>query len=341
MGARLELNRWIQITTLVNALLMTGASQGFAQAPGALIAEKATIAPDSPQKASQKPLQPAAPVAPSLECCKSKSLPAAAWDTLAEDIRSDRESHRSAALAALAVIGRRDDTLPLLESALEDKHPSIRKNAALALGDLQARSSAVKLRNMLDDPSPEVSFAAASALWKMQDHSGRDVLITTLSGQRKGDGVVKSGMKNTYQRYRDPKQLAVMGAREAAGTFLGPASMGVGVAQELMKDHSAPARAASADLLSKDPTPDAIHELTLALTDKNWAVRAAAAQALAKSPGQVSPEVFEPLLIDDNMAVRDTAAAGIIRITRASRPKDLQWPAAPASSRTTEQAAQR
>ena len=331
----------MQITALVSALMMAGASQGFAQVSRVLVSEKTSLTHESVQEASRKSLKPTPPGAANLGCCKAKSLPAAAWDTLSKDIQSDRESHRTAAIAALAVIGLRDDTLPLLESALEDKHPAIRKDAALALGDLEAHSSADKLRKMLDDPSPEVSFAAASALWKMQDRSGRDLLIGTLSGNRKGDGIVKSGMKDTVQRYRDPKQLAMMGAREAAGTFLGPASMGIGVAQELMKDHGASARAASATLLAQDPTPDAVHELTLALCDKNWAVRAAAAQALAKSPGQVSPEIFEPLLIDDNMAVRDMAAAGIIRLTHASRPKALQWPIAPASAPTTEQAAQR
>ena len=323
----------LKTTALASALLLLGASQGFAQAPQEFVSEDSNI----PVPSSKT--DPKTPVASSskLDCCK-KSLTAAAWDTLSEDILSTRESHRTAAVAALSAIGPRDDVLMLLKGALQDKDPLIRKNAALALGDMEAHSASAELRQLLDDPSPDVSFAAASALWKMQDRSGRNLLIATLSGERKGDGAVKSEIKSTVNRYRDPKQLAMMGAREAAGTFLGPASMGIGVAEELMKDHGAQTRAASAILLAKDPTPDAVHELTLALSDKNWAVRAAAAQALAKSPGEVSAEVFEPLLIDDSMPVRDMAAAGIIRITCATRPKNINWPAAPSSGRTTEQA---
>ncbi len=329
----------VKATALASALLLLSASQGFAQA------SETFISGDSRRReASANVNTETAKVSPAnaskLDCCQ-KTLPAAAWDTLAQDILSARESHRTAAVAALSAIGPRNDVVLLLKGALQDKDPLIRKNAALALGDMQARPAAAELRQLLDDASPDVSFAAASALWKMQDRSGRNLLLATLSGDRKGDGAIKSEVKSTVKRYRDPKQLAIMGAREAAGTFLGPASMGIGVAQELMKDHGAQSRAASATLLSKDPSPDAVHELTLALNDKNWAVRAAAAQALAISPGEVSAEVFEPLLIDDSTQVRDMAAAGIIRITCAARPKNLNWRAGPSDGRTTVQAEKR
>lgn len=327
----------LKTTALAGALLMASASQGFAQAATKL-ASNSSPATTSNKAASRTTSNPGSANA-NPNCCKAKSLPDAAWDALSQDILSERESHRAAAVAALATIGQRDDVVALLKQALQDKQPLVRKNAATALGDMQARSAAAELRRLLDDPSPEVSFAAAGALWKMEDRSGRNLLIATLSGTRKGDGAVKSEMKTTVQRYRDPKQLAMMGARQAAGTFLGPASMGIGVAEELMKDHGASARAASATLLGKDPSTEAVHELTLALADKNWAVRFATAQALANSSGQVSPEVFEPLLIDDNMSVRDMAAAGVIRTSHATRPKNLRWPVPPEAAATAERAA--
>lgn len=325
----------LKAAALASALLILGASQAFAQAPQLL--SDSSVTENSPKPDTQAPLRNSPGSAAKPECCK-KSLSASAWDTLSQDILSDRESRRSAALAALAAVGPREDIIPLLKGALQDKHSLVRKNAAAALGELQVHSAAPELRQLLDDPSPEVSFAAASALWKMGDHTGRNLLIATLSGVRKGDGIIKSEMKTTVERYRDPKQLAIMGAREAAGTFLGPASMGIGVAEALMKDRGAQARAQCATLLAKDPTPDAVHQLSLALNDKNWAVRAAAAQSLAKSPAQVSPELFEPLLIDDSRAVRDMAAAGIIRTARAPRPSDLHWPVPASSEPPTEQA---
>jgi HEAT repeat protein len=253
-------------------------------------------------------------------------LSAAAWDTLSEEVRHRRSSHRSNAIAALATIGVRADTLPLLQGALTDKDASIRRDAAVALGDMEAKSAKPELRKLLDDDCPEVAFTAASVLSKMGDHSGREIFIATLQGDRKGDGFVKSSLKSNFAKYRDPKQLAMTGAEEAAGALFGPFSMGIVVARELMKDRTASARALSATLLAQDSSPDAVQQLTLSLQDKNWAVRAAAAQALAKSPGNVSPDVFKPLLLDGNDSVRTIAAAGIIRLSGRAKPKDLSWP---------------
>jgi hypothetical protein len=270
----------------------------------------------------------------SQDCCAPVPRTVLAWDILRTDILSHRKTHRTNAIAALAVIGVRPDVLVLLEEALRDKDANVRKTAAVALGDMQAQASKPALRAMLDDESPEVGFAAANALWKMGDHSGREIFIATLTGERKGEGFVKSSMKSNFAKYTDPKTLAMTGVKEAAGAFLGPLPMGITIAQELMKDHTASARAECAALLAKDSSPDAVHELTDALSDKNWAVRAAAAQALAVSPGEVSPDVFAPLLTDDNGTVRDIAAASTIRLTNTLRPTALHWPLVSAQTTT-------
>ena len=262
-------------------------------------------------------------------CCKPVPPPVAAWDVLRTEIRSHKKTERVDVIPALAIIGSRPDVLQLLYGALKDKHSTVRKTAAMALGDMQAEAAKPNLRALLDDESPEVGFAAANALWKMGDHSGREIFITTLTGERKGEGFVKSSMKSNLAKYSDPKTAAMTGVKEAAGAFLGPLPIGITIAQELLKDHGASARAACAALLAKDPSPDAVDELTQALADKNWAVRAAAAQALAVSPGQVSPDVFNPLLLDDNKTVRAIAAAAIIRLMHSTRPASLHWPTAP------------
>jgi len=259
-----------------------------------------------------------------------------AWEVVKNDILSHRRTRRTTAIAALAVIGPRPDVLALLEEALQDRDATVRKTAAIALGDLQAQDSKPALRARLDDDSSEVEFAAANSLWKMGDRSGRGIFIATLSGENKGDGFVKSTVKSNFSKYSDPKSLAMTGVKEAAGAFLGPLPIGITIAQELMKDRTASARAECAALLAKDPSPEAVRELTQALADKNWAVRAAAAQALSVSPGKVSPDAFGPLLYDDNGTVRDIAAAGIIRLTHAARPERLHWSVQ--SGQMTEQA---
>src|SRR5882672_7271910 len=267
------------------------------------------------------------PSGPNPDCCRPTPTAVAAWNVLRDEIRNNRRTHRATAIAALSVIGSRPDVLVLLEEALRDRDATGRKTTAIALGDLQAQASQPALRALLDDESPGVEFAAANALWKMGDRSGRGIFIATLSGENKGDGLVKSTVKSNFAKYSDPKSLAMTGVKEAAGAFLGPLPMGITIAQELMKDHTAAARAECAALLAKDASPEAVRELTQALTDKNWAVRAAAAQALAASPGKVSPDVFGPLLNDDNGTVRDIAAAGTIRLTHTTRPERLHWSA--------------
>jgi len=285
------------------------------------------------QVSPKVPIQPtrssenSEPVASSQQCCLPVPLPVAAWDILRTEIRSNRKTHRANAIAALAVIGLRPDVVALIEGALRDRDSAVRKAAATALGELQSEASKATLRALLDDSSPDVAFAAANALWKMSDHSGREIFMATLAGESKGDGIVKSSMKSNLAKYSDPKSLAMTGVKEAAGAFLGPLPIGITIAQELLKDRTASARAQCAALLAKDPSPDAVRELTQALTDKNWAVRAAAAQALAVSPAKISPNIFEPVLTDDNGTVRDIAAAGAIRLTHATPPKSLHWPA--------------
>ena len=296
-------------------MIALGAIRASAETPPITKTQPAPAAENSKQAPSSQ------------NCCKPVPPPVAAWDVLRAEILSQKKTHRTDAIAALAVIGSRPDVLHLLEGALRDKQSIVRKTAAIALGDMQAETAKPGLRALLDDESPDVGFAAANALWKMGDRSGREIFIATLTGERKGDGLVKSSLKSNFAKYSDPKTVAMTGVKEAAGAFLGPLPMGITIAQELMKDHGASARAACAALLAKDPSPDAVEQLTQALADKNWAVRAAAAQALAISPGKVSPQVFEPLLLDDNKSVREIAAAGIIRLMGAARPASLHWPA--------------
>jgi len=181
---------------------------------------------------------------------------------------------------------------------------------------MRARSAIPKLRRALDDDSPPVSFAAAKSLWTMGDHSGREVFIQILSGEKSSSvGVLKGGLQSTKRTFQDPKSLAIIGAKEAASSLFGPAGWGITIMEEVRKDRSASARAMSAILLGPDATLDALHELQDALTDKNWIVRAAAAQALGTCHRRDQIQYLRPLLDDEKPAVRYMAAASIVRLS--------------------------
>lgn len=225
-------------------------------------------------------------------------------------------ARRQEALAALGTMGANRRAVRLVEAALSDKDPSVRQLAAQNLGEMHARSSIPKLKAALDDESAEVSFAAARSLWQMGDHSGRDVFMQILAGDRSSSsGMVKGQVQNAKKQLQDPRALAIIGAKEAAGSLFGPAGWGIKIVEEVTKDRSASARAMSAALLGRDPTPEALQELDDALGEKNWLIRSAAAQALGGTGRREQVALLEPLLEDQKPAVRYMAAASILRLS--------------------------
>jgi len=284
---------------------------------------------------------PAPQKAPAVSTAASKDVaavpPPTPWQILTDGASTHNALRRAEAVAALGTIGPNHRVVALLEKALVDSDPSIRQLAARTLGEIQARASIPKLRQALKDDSPQVGFAAAKSLWTMGDHSGRAVFIQILSGQKSSsDGLLKGGLQSTREKFQDPKNLAIIGAKEAASSLFGPAGWGITIMEEVRKDRSASARAMSAILLGPDATLDALHELQDALNDKNWIVRAAAAQALGTSHHRDQIQYLRPLLEDDRPAVRYIAAASIVRLsnselgTAADRATPLKSEARPA-----------
>ena len=76
----------------------------------------------------------------------------------------------------------------------------------------------------------------------------------------------------------------------------------------------APARAAAAAYLAKDPDPYAVTLLEWALQDDSKMVRLEAAKALGQRGNAETIPKLEELLDDDHTAVRAMAAASIIRL---------------------------
>jgi HEAT repeat protein len=178
-----------------------------------------------------------------------------------------------------------------------------------------ARRAIPALRAALDD-NPEVSFSAAKALWDLGDPSGRWIFHEVLEGERKErPGLVKGALRDARRKLNSPGQLALMGVKEATGQFLGPASMGITIAQEGLKDGGAPGRVAVAGFLAKDSDPEALTLLESALADKSWAVRAAVAKALGERGNRATIPKLAEALSDDRYLVRVMAAASIVKLS--------------------------
>ena len=242
-----------------------------------------------------------------------------AWETLDAGLKSENVEHRMQALAALSTIRSTDDAaVKRAEEALQhDKSGQVRREAALALGRMKATQSIPALKDALED-NGEVAFAAAKSLTELGDPAGRGMLIAVLAGERKDTpGMMTNALREAKRRMRHPEGLILMGVEDAAGTFFGPASMGIPAATSAMdlKGKGAPGRAAAAAYLAKDKDPYAVTLLEWALADDSHFVRIEAAKGLADRGNSASIPKLESLFKDEHTSVRFMAAAAVINIS--------------------------
>jgi HEAT repeat-containing taxis protein len=255
---------------------------------------------------------------------------ATAWDLLNHGLSDGGTARRIQAVTALGSIGPTPHVINLVEVGLADKEVLVRQTAAAVLGEMPARSAIPRLKQALDDVSAEVSFAAALALWKMGDQSGREILWGVLAGERKtGPGLIEGKVRDAKKTVHSPTTMARLGVNEAAG-LLGPFSIGVWFAEDLMKDKGAAARTLTAKLLATDADPQSIQELADALADKSAAVRAAAARSLGQRAARADIPKLEAALNDGNDGVRLMAAAAIIRLSQPPPKPAVRQPRKPA-----------
>lgn len=262
---------------------------------------------------------------------------ASAWALLDQGVNSDKFQDRSDTLSALTILAHDGRAVAMIAKALDDKEEMIRVLAATLLGEIKARSTIPELRNAVDDKSPEVSFAAAQALWKMGDRSGRDIFYEVLDGERKVQpSVIKSKLHKARMDMHDPKALVVIGVNEVSSAFLGPFSMGVSMTEEYAKNTGASIQALCAQLLATDHSRGTTDELTDALGDKNWTVRAAAAKSLAKLDYRgAKPQLKDMMQNDKSQPARLAAAAAVIQLSRHTHSGGVGRPTLPVPSRST------
>ena len=234
-----------------------------------------------------------------------------------EDSLKDRNPDtRKHAVQALGLVSAREPYLSELEAMLDDKDVEVRLATITSLVDLNSGRTLPALRKALDSEVPEVSFAAAKALWTLNDPLGREALISVLSGDTKtSSGFITKQKREALRMLHTPKTMFMFAIQQGAN-FAPIPGLGAGVSslQGILSDPSVSGRAATALLLSTDKDPDVLLALQDALADKDWSVRAAAVHAIAvrNDPALVSDLV--PLLEDKKEAVRVRASAGYLRL---------------------------
>ena len=114
-----------------------------------------------------------------------------AWDVLKSGLTDTNPLNRRQAVTATGSIGLDPEAIRLVEAAMKsDTDLLIRATAAAELGEMKSRNSIPALKAALDDPSGEVGFAAAKALWDMGDKTGRGFIEDVVAGQQVEVGTV-------------------------------------------------------------------------------------------------------------------------------------------------------
>jgi HEAT repeat protein len=230
-----------------------------------------------------------------------------------KDKNPDTRMH---AVQALSLVSPSEPYLSQLEAMLADKDVLVQLATITSLVDLKNKRTVPTLLKALDSDVPEVSFAAAKALWALDDPAGHEALLAVLSGDSKtSSSFITKQKRDALRMLHTPQTLFLFAMKEGAA-FAPVPGLGAGVSsvQGLLSDPSVSGRAATALLLSLDKSPEVLQALQEALNNSDWSVRAAAVHAIAlrNDPGLVGSLV--PLLDDKKEAVRDRAAAGFLRL---------------------------
>ena len=237
-------------------------------------------------------------------------------DILAKALQDKNPDTRKQAAIALSLGGSTEPFPSELEALLDDKDVEVRLAAISSLAEIKNGRTVAALHKALNDDVPEVSFAAARALWALRDPEGKKVLLSILSGETKASsGYIAKQKRDALRLLHTPKTAFLFAVKQGAGLAPIP-GLGEGISsmEALLSDPSVSGRATAALLLEKDKDPETLAALKGALTDKDWSVRAAGVHALVLRDNPAFQADIVPLLDDKNEGVRLRAAAGYLRL---------------------------
>lgn len=249
-------------------------------------------------------------------CQTSLSLAEQSRNALDAALKDKNPDTRKEAVAALSLAGTGDPFAAWLEAMLDDKDVQVRVATVASLVDLKTARTIPALHKALKDDVPEVSFAAAKALYQLNDPEGKQALLSVVGGEtRTSSGFITKQKRDAMRMLHTPKPMFLFAFKTGMG-FAPVPGLGAGISsmQGLLSDPGVSGRATAALLLSRDKDRETLMALKEALTDRDWSVRAAAVHSLAlRNDPSLQPELAS-LLDDKKEAVRLRAAAGYARL---------------------------
>jgi HEAT repeat protein len=241
---------------------------------------------------------------------------------LNESLANKNPDVRKQAVAALGLIGPREPYLSEIAAALSDKDVYVRLAAIASIVDLKDKGTADLLNQALSDGTPEVSFAAAKALFWLGDQRGRTAMLAILDREAKTQsGFLTAQKRDTLRLVHIPKGMMMFAIKNGIG-FAPVPGLGEGVSslQDILSDSGVSGRATTAVLLGNDRSPEVLAALKEALTDKDASVRAAVVHTLALRNDPTMLPLMKEQFDDSSEAVRLRAAAAYLRLVWLKKP---------------------
>ncbi|HEY6448350.1 MAG TPA: HEAT repeat domain-containing protein [Acidobacteriaceae bacterium] len=281
----------------------------------------AVWAPSGPVAAQDKPESPQQET-PKTAADSTSPKPTAqvkplerSWNMLTENVQDEKHSEaRTQALNALSDLKTNVRADRMIAAAMQDHDLDVRTAAVLAAGKTKSRTLVKPMRELLDDPEPQVVFAAATTLWTdFHDRSGEDVLAAIAAGDRKANPSLIHGAEHDMSRtLHSPSTLAKIGIETGAGMALGPFGFSVSAIEYARKNGGDTARVQAIDLLAEVRTEGLRNEMLDDLVDDDAGVRAAAVRVVGSFHHPQDAQQIELLLDDSKLPVRLAAAAAYI-----------------------------
>jgi len=237
---------------------------------------------------------------------------------LDEAVQNGNPDVRKEPAEALSLIGANDKLLGSLGALLDDHDVAVRTAAVASLGDFRDSTTVPLLKKALEDPVPEVDFAAAKALYQLHEPEGEQFLVEVVTGESKASSsyVIREERKAAHLLHT-PTKLFTTAAINAAGSVPVPGlGVGLSLAQGILSDPDSSALATALLLIGNTRSAEVADAVRQALSDKEWSVHAAAIRVVATHPYPVFRSDLSALLDDKKDAVRLHAAAAHLRLER-------------------------
>jgi HEAT repeat protein len=219
---------------------------------------------------------------------------------------------------ALGLLSRRDPSTKLLEKLAADKDHLVREAALVSIGELRDPRLAKLALESLEDDVPEVAFAAARTLFKLNQAEGKQLLLQIVQREASATtGFVRAKLRDAARRMKRPKSAMLFVAQQGVG-FIPVPGLGDGFSamSSLVSDPDFSARATTLLVLSSDRSPEVRSEIEQAFNDSDWSMRAAAAQIAASRNERAWRFRLVPLFEDTSRRVRYRAASSFLRLSR-------------------------